>query len=375
MQKIKNTLFYLIYVVVVVTILSEIVLKIYNPFKFRVRGYDIVLPIKEKYTIKNTGNNQLERTIIHTKNSLGFRGSEKPSDYNERLSIITVGGSTTECYYVSDSLTWAVQLENKIKTVNAKVWINNAGLNGQSSFGHQILVDKYLSKLNPKYAIFLVGINDMDRNDLNQFDATIATNTNYDFKDWLIKNSELVNIFVNLKRYFKAKSTLGLSHDIEVLSLKQSPKLSLNQEQIEETLVSQRKNFIPNYLKRIDKLMNECRKNHIVPILVTQPLLFGYGTDSLTKVDLATIKTGDNQNGELYWKKIEVYNDALRTYATSKNIALVDLAREMPKNSLYFYDAMHFTKEGCKQVAQILFLHLSELFSSKSPTLEKKSLQ
>lgn len=54
------------------------------------------------------------------------------------MTIISVGGSTTECFYISDDKTWTHILGMKLKSVFTRVWINNAGLDGHSTFGHII---------------------------------------------------------------------------------------------------------------------------------------------------------------------------------------------------------------------------------------------
>jgi len=84
-------------------LLLEIGLQIHNPIEMRTRGDRIVLPINRKYIIESSTIKGTDRTIIHTKNSLGFRGPEIPEDgLDNYLSIITVGGSTTECSHLSD---------------------------------------------------------------------------------------------------------------------------------------------------------------------------------------------------------------------------------------------------------------------------------
>jgi len=52
-----------------------------NPFGFRVRGDQIVLPVHRRYEIHNTQIPKLDAVIIHTKNSLGFRGPEPPERF------------------------------------------------------------------------------------------------------------------------------------------------------------------------------------------------------------------------------------------------------------------------------------------------------
>ena len=46
-----------------------------------------------------------------------------------------------------------------------KIWLNNAGLDGHSTFGHIILFKDYIVKLKPKIILFLVGANDVGRNE------------------------------------------------------------------------------------------------------------------------------------------------------------------------------------------------------------------
>ena len=45
----------------------------------------------------------------------------------------------------------------------------------------------------------------------------------------------------------------------------------------------------------------------------------------------------------------------------------IDLAVRMPKNSIYYYDAIHFTNEGAKQVAGIVSEELSQALQEKFP--------
>ena len=87
--------------VVVFLLALEIGLRIYNPFPFRVRGDRIVLPVHQRYTIAHTGAARLDPVTHVTKNSLGFRGPEPPRDWSRRVTLLTIGGSTTECLFLS----------------------------------------------------------------------------------------------------------------------------------------------------------------------------------------------------------------------------------------------------------------------------------
>ena len=72
--------------IILALVIAEVVLQFYNPFDFRVKGDKIVLPSNQKYVMKYRGyfsrSTKLpaksDDVIVHTKNSLGFRGSEPP---------------------------------------------------------------------------------------------------------------------------------------------------------------------------------------------------------------------------------------------------------------------------------------------------------
>jgi hypothetical protein len=67
------------------------------------------------------------------------------------------------------------------------------------------------------------------------------------------------------------------------------------------------------------------------------------------------------ENCLLNEKKLELYNDVLRSH--SSQVTVIDLSREMPKNSKYYYDFIHFTNEGARLVSEILFKHLEAVFA------------
>ena len=71
------------------------------------------------------------------------------------LSLITIGGSTTECFYLSDGKTWTELLGLRLARDFPKVWINNAGLDGATTYRHLILLEDYVVQLKPNLGVFL----------------------------------------------------------------------------------------------------------------------------------------------------------------------------------------------------------------------------
>jgi hypothetical protein len=44
----------------------------------------------------------------------------------------------------------------------------------------------------------------------------------------------------------------------------------------------------------------------------------------------------------------------LRHLCAKRSVALIDLARTLPKDSKYFYDTVHFTDAGCERVGALV---------------------
>ena len=357
-------------------IVVEIILRVYNPFEFRVRGYKIDLPVNAQYTFCNKKIDKLDKNIIHRKNSLGFRGEEPPKDFKNHFTIITVGGSTTECFYLSEGKTWPDILGNKLKKIFEHLWINNAGLDGHSTFGHIVLMNDYLIKIKPRVILFLVGLNDQGKGEegIGRKEKNLKKEGfNYysitGFLKSLTYYSEASSLVLNIYRYVKAYWH-GVYHreinlkEIEGIELPEETRIYIKQEQ-EKALKA--------YETRLKKLIQISRENGIIPVFMTQPVLYGNEIDDITNVNLARIKIG-NVNGELAWEILELYNEVTRRVGKSKNVLVIDLARELPKSSRYFYDFAHYTNEGTEELAEIIFKNLYPFLVKKYGEYEDTDL-
>lgn len=357
-----------LYTLFIVCLFSEIALRIYNPFSFRVKGDELVLDVNRKHIIQNKRIPILPKEIIVVRNSLGFRGEDKPADHDKKLSVITVGGSTTEGNFLGEQQTWSYHLFNKLSD-SFNFWGNNAGFAGHSTFGHNVLVRDYLLKLKPKVILFLIGCNDIERDDLSLSDKSNMTGHYKDFFTYLSKKSELCNVVGNLVRHRRAvqRQVTDRYFDLEA---RKNDTLLIPQ-QIIDNRVRDQQRYLPAYEQRVESLVQQCRANNILPVLCTQPSLFGVGKDSITGTSLETFRISDTTNGVLWWKIQEVYNDVVRQVAMTNNVVLIDLAQLIPKSSQYFYDHVHFNIEGSEKVGEILYWELYPLLRKDFPGLMK----
>lgn len=347
----RRRISYAVYLFLMTMVLLEVVLRIYNPFHFRLKGDKILLPVNQRETIYNGINPKLDPVIINTRNSLGFRGPEPPKDWARALTVITIGGSTTECHFLSDSLTWPFLLGERIADSVPGCWLNNAGLDGQSTFGHIVMLNDHVKQLRPSVVVFLTGINDVETPGPLFHDKLYERGAYPDFKHWLFNNSEVLNVGLNLWRAMRARRFNNTTNGLMVLD--STRRLALPDSVVRARVEAQGR-YLEGYRVRLNALADTCLAWRIVPVFVTQPDLFGFGRDSVTGADLAAFPVERAVNGRLLWEMLEQYNDVMRRMCKERSLPMIDLAQLMPKNSRYFYDMSHFTNAGAAEVAVLL---------------------
>jgi lysophospholipase L1-like esterase len=332
--------------------LAEVALHIYNPLPARVRGDRIVLPVHRRYRFHNARASKLEPVTTHTKNSLGFRGPEPPTDFPHRLTLLTIGGSTTECLFLSDGKTWTDVMARRLQTSLPDLWVNNAGLDGQSTYGHLHLLRDFVEGLHPRGVVFLFGVNDLGLASGNPYDGRLTPSSSpLDVAVVFLRNhSELVDLAHSVFRVSHATNAI-FAHNI--VDVKNHPHLQDDAATTKAT-IARYSSALPAFRSRVASIIDECRSHGIEPIFVTQPGLYGEGVDPATGVDLSTLQVEGPINARLWWRVQELYNDVTRSTARERGVTLVDAARELPKDSRLFYDFMHFTNAGADQLGELI---------------------
>ena len=367
----KNLLVLLISLTLVLGI-CEIVLRVYNPLGFRIKGNKIILPINKKEIIHHEhGLGKLDKVVVQQRNSLGFRGPEPPADFARGLTVVTVGGSTTECFDLADDKTWPYMLGVDLQRHFQPLWLNNAGLSGNSTFGHYILMQDYLVKLQPKVAIFLVGINDVGLRSERDFDERLHEVNFRSLERFLASaavHSELATAALNLYRFYFPKSTMiNNQRDPQEIDLKKLPDFKVSPEKLAAMIKDHRAHYLGPYKKRLERLIAICREHNIMPVLLTQPVLYGDIVDETTGVALGHKFVAKDMDGATAWDILELYNNVTREVGREQGVPVIDLAREMPKDSRYYFDLMHYTNAGAAKVADIIDAGLTPVLAQKFP--------
>jgi lysophospholipase L1-like esterase len=340
-------------VILVTMAILEVALRIHNPIYVPLRADQINLPINRVIRQVNLNNPKVDKYRVTTYNAIGLRGPDYPQHPQKFIKIFTVGGSTTNCYALTDGRTWPDLLAGTLKGASDKeIWLNNAGMDGHSTFGHKILLESHLRKYNPDYVIYLIGINDMERDDLSEYDVEMLKQ-GQSLRNIIVASSELLSTLQVLKRSWLAYEQ-GVN-DVHPDDLQNMPSKHVRDEDRARYLEKQRDRYIPLYRQRVEALMAATRAAGARPILVTQPALFGRGIDPTTgvRIDDREFKARGIP-ASLKWDALELYNDVVREVARRGQIPLIDAAKEMPKDSKYYFDWVHYSNAGAELMAEII---------------------
>lgn len=345
-KKIKKAILYILYLGIIVVLFLEIFLRFYYPFPRSFKGGNWEMPVNRTFTLHNDLNKRLDPVIVNHRNSIGFRGEEPPADIANKLSILTIGGSTAACTFLPDGKTWTDQLGKQLKQQHPNVWINNAGIDGHSSYGHLNFLHYYVAGLSfkPKIALFLIGVNDIDRDDLTVVDSSKYKSTPFTLA-WFQKNSKTVGFLYDLKWMIRP---VHIYNDKENWDFKSFKSIHLENAYIDSALKKQAV-ILQRFEERLNKIIALCRQYQIQPVFVTQPLVTGDGNAA---IDFHVFN--GTENGMLWWKKLQLYNKVTMQVADANKVFCIDLATLMPKDTFYFYDMMHYTNEGAEKVAEII---------------------
>ncbi len=354
----KHSLFIIISVlagILIALLLAEGILQIHNPFRPRIRYNRIILARNMVERFENKRIAGLDPVITIKRNCLGFRGPDPPVNFSACRTILTVGGSTTECRYLSEGDTWPDHLQACLQACDDSIWVNNAGLDGHSTFGHLILMNDYLLGLRPDLVLMMTGLNEIGRSDLvdQEFENVkegLQLHSVEGFLKSLGNYSEIISIVLNLYRYERARSR-GVTHrpfDVRSLNtIVESPQV------IAAVLEKHRRRFLQPYEQRLRKLIELAQGSGIEPVLITQPALYGDARDDMTGVELGSANF-NGKSGHLNWAILQLYNQVTARVGLATGSLLIDLAEKLPKSSRYYYDSVHFSKDGARAVAAIV---------------------
>ena len=299
---------------------------------------------------------------LSTTNRWGLRGDNPPDDENAS-TILAVGGSTTQCFYLDDRKTWPALLQEHLRKNHPKVWVGNGGLDGHSTRGHLLFTREVIPRVRPKVVLFLVGVNDCL---LSLRETTEEAQVDYDYdafrrddfaielRERLLCASRVVQVAYIWKQvlFDRALVVQSSGHGAYTPTpLSQADADSAwPTDQNGKPILSQLAEFERNIRRIIDLVKAEGAR----PVFLTQPLRFDdtpywRGIEGLHYwIQESRRVTSAAQ----HWRFLRTYNLRLISICRELGVACFDLASEIPHGEECFYDTAHFNEHGAELVAE-----------------------
>lgn len=295
--------------------------------------------------------------ITYTRDKWGLRGKYPALD---DIDIITLGGSATDQRYVTDGKTWQDVIAQQFAAEGRNVSVVNAGVDGQSTYGHIKDFDWWfptLPNFKPKYVLFYVSGNDIYKSDNSDFDD-LVNNKPPTWKTHIKERSAMYHLLSTAMGVYEAHHVHKISHRKEPFGSWQWTTQPLVKDH--EQLIAKRLDI---YRKAIALLAEKTKAIGATPIFVTQSLsVYRFRPDgSVEGRQRQEMYDNTMINGvDLYYIIKDFWNVTMEECAKANGVC-VDAGDDMRWQPGDFYDVIHNTPQGADRLGKYLHEKLKDL--------------
>ena len=375
--------------VIVALCFAEIALRLVVP---PTRGYFVLVPGREWTVHTPPGLLPGVPPTAHAQvNQLGIRGRSFGADTSE-YRVLVVGGSTTQCAVLDDSLVWTHLLEGALghASDSRSVWVGNVGRDGATTRDH-VLHLKYLLPQYPRIdaVIALVGVNDMI--------SALRQGTSYWPPDSVTapagERQQMSHAFIFVpgriqdavgggqrhEPWYKATALWQLARRVKfardmhrTFRLENEGARLLEEARHRRATAAHWVDTVPplerplvEYRRNLNAMVDHARAAHARLIFITQPVLWRpemppaiahllwFGWIGAERAHAESYYT----SGALY-RAMTAYNDVLLDVCRVRAVECIDAARALPPDTTTFYDDVHFNAHGSATLARLLETYL-----------------
>lgn len=298
-----------------------------------------------------------------TVNRLGLRGPETSFDTAE-LRVLCVGGSTTECEYVTDEASWPwIVGEELQRRSGRKVFVGNAGRAGHIALHHAHLIRNYAHVPRFHWVVVLAGINDLGM----LLRGTAAERRVRVPAETLTLSLESKFPYRRLSLLRLVTSSLTFSEDEVVPDLAGQWIVSMRKNRAaklrthpESAPPPATEAALATWRSDLRSIIEATRARGPRLVMMTQPVLYAPGLSPELEAILWEHTSRGAFTTEVLAGLMDRFNTAMKEVCAAEAVPCLDLAALLPKDTSAFYDDCHFNAAGCARVAAALVPFLLE---------------
>lgn len=312
----------------------------------------LAVPRNVKVTISAAPLYPGGREFLYRRDAMGFRG---PGINPARITILTVGGSTTNQLYLPDEATWQAVLERSLRQTGHDSVAANAGVDGQSTVGMIADLELWFPNvphLKPHLVLAYLGINDV----YISGPAHVAAGAQpaqrqreslrfSRFTRELEQRSALVGFWTTVAGSIRASRAQLRHHRVDFVGAQwtdQPAQPRWQAEQLDANLAA--------YKHRLMRIAGLIERMGAVPVFVTQTR----GDYRLDNGRLMGITSVDGPNGVDQGRVLGRFNAATLEVCLDRHVVCLDLATDLRFSDGDFYDYQHNTPQGAEKIGQWL---------------------
>ncbi|HEX4138480.1 MAG TPA: SGNH/GDSL hydrolase family protein [Bryobacteraceae bacterium] len=322
-------------------------------------------------------------TKVFSTNALGLRGPMPPR-FGHAYKIVAIGGSTTICTNLDDSEDWPHLLMEDMNSAEKtqRVWVGNAGISGNNTIHHLVLMQWLPGVLPVDMMIFLIGVNDLESSLAFEGASTqgfIEQQAGYQGElppGELWRSVKIYPYYRRTKlfllmeqagerlrqRFRRGDGTRATKFDVAI-----SPgDLAGRKRRAASKIVPppDLSTALKEYHRRIVAMANQCRRLQVRCLFLTQPTIWRGGLSPEEQSLLWQGYAGPFLMPRGYLSPADLeqamdsYNRTLLDVCGRYGLECLDIAPQIPKDTSAFFDDMHFNEAGSRLVARIVTKHL-----------------
>jgi hypothetical protein len=275
------------------------------------------------------------------------------------LSIVFLGGSTTECLYMGEEERFPYLVGRLIENdLKLKVNSYNSGKAGNNSLHSiDILLNKVMY-LNPDIVVMMENINDLI---ILLFEKSYWNNNPYkspivEIKPSIGKNLE--QSLVILRDYFIPNLSMAFAglYNRSFVKMQPTEFPAIKGEKIEINTPR----LLQIFRSNLQIFIDICRHRHIVPVLMTMANRFKDDPDPFIASSLQRIELEHGISYQDFKNLFDLFNQEIRIIGEANNVLVIDLANKIPQEKKYLYDTVHLTSLGSSLTSQVIFQNLRD---------------